>query len=86
MATRSQRRAKAHAKKVSHFLDKHYGLEAKEAREAREAIVKANRHRKISDEERAWLRVQCSTGQWMEGYSPRGANKMTLSIDKSRIR
>lgn len=86
MATRNERRRKAKAKAIECAVARIDGYIAQQRRLEVEAIVKVNKSRRVSDEERIWRRVQCSTGQWSEGYSARGANRTTLSLDKSRVK
>lgn len=86
MATRNERRRKAKAKAIECAVQRIDGYIAQQRRLEVEAIVKANRGFHPSQADRAWSKVSCPTASWGEGYSARGANRVTLSLDKSRVK
>lgn len=90
MSSRRQRRAKAAAKAVIMAEQRVAAFINKQRRLSVDAKVTANLSHKPSAHEkaeaRAWSRVTCATSTWGEGYSCRGANRVTLSLPKDRIK
>jgi hypothetical protein len=74
MASRRQRRAKAHAKKVQSFIDMHN----RDERLKRETIVAANKATPVTAHDRAWMRVTNSVESIQTCYPAKAAKREGL--------